>query len=567
MSKQVADLLYPDVVDIKTILDDYRPRSQKTITRIAPSPTWFLHIGTVYTWLLNRNIAHRDGGLFMLRVEDTDQARNTTDYDNKTWWVYSILDGFNYFWLELDEWVYYSWDREISMSWDYGPYVQSERLEIYKIFAKYLIEHDLAYPCFLTSEQLEQIRESQILAKTPTWVYGDYALSRNLSYDEIVADIDAGKDFSIRLRSPWSLGKRITFDDAIKWHIEIDDNCEDVVLIKSDWFPTYHFAHIVDDYLMWITHVIRTDERLPSVPKHIQIYQAFSDVFDRSIWTYAHPGPLMKIDAGNKRKLSKRKDPEADVQMFVEDGIPPKATKVYLMWLMDSSYEPWWFTNFVESNNPDHLDITSFDWKLSDINGTWAMFDMQKLTHICGEYVASISLDDLILELESYLTRYPNPYIYEDSRKLDLDYVRDVLWFDRQKKIHTNYKDIVDYILPFADDYFADNKVDHTLLPDIDREVIKNFLSSYRTYISDTLFTNWVISKSKEEWFEDLKEIGKEFGFAPSNAEFKEWWWIWKTGDVAMILRVLLYGRTNTPDIYEMIRVMWKDRVLDRLSI
>lgn len=564
MFKEVADLLYPDVEDIHTVLWSYKPRDAKIVTRIAPSPTGFLHIGTVYTWLLNRNIAHHDDGLFMLRVEDTDQARNTTDYESKTWWVYSILDGFRYFDLELDEWVSYVWDREISMSWDYGPYIQSERLWLYKIFAKYLITHDLAYPCFLSSQQLEQIRESQILAKAPTGVYGDYALSRNLTYDEIVANIDEWKEFSIRLRSPWSLGKRVSFDDAIKWHIDMDDNYEDVVLIKSDGFPTYHFAHIVDDYLMWITHVIRTDERLPSVPKHMQIYQAFSKVFDRQMWTYAHPWPLMKIDAGNKRKLSKRKDPEADVKMFVDDGIPPEATKVYLMWLMDSAYEDRWFEHFVHNNTG--TDITAYDRQLDRINGTGAMFDMQKLTHICSEYIASISLDDLISQLQDYLTRYPNPYIYEDNWKLDNHYLHSILWFDRQKKIHTNYKDIVEYILPWSDNYFDQQTLDDNLLPDIDRGVIKDFLSSYRTYISSTLFIDDHISKTKEERFDELKEIGKWFGFASTGAEFKEGGYIWKIGDLAMILRVYLYGKTNTPDIYEMIKNMWKDRVLKRLD-
>lgn len=566
MSQQTAELLYPSVPNISDILDNIESREDQIVTRLAPSPTGFLHIWSVYTGLLNSNIAHQKDGIFMLRIEDTDQARNTTDYQNKTWWVYSILDGFKYFGLEVDEGVMYRSQREIAQSWGYGPYIQSERLDIYKIFIKYLITQDLAYPCFLTSDQLEQIRESQIISKSPTWVYGEYAISRNLTYEEIIEYIDQGKDFSVRLKSPGSLGKRIGFDDEVKGHIEIDDNYEDVVLMKSDGFPTYHFAHIVDDYMMGVTHVIRTDERLPSVPKHIQIYSAFVDVFTRPIRKYAHPGPLMKIDQGNKRKLSKRKDPEADVEMWIKDGIPPNATKVYLMGLMDSGYEPRWFEHFVENKNSD-LDIVSYDRELSKINGTWAMVDMQKLAHICSEYIASVWLDKLIMELESYMKIYPNSYIFEDNRKIDKDYLIDILSFDRQKKIHTNYNDIIKYILPFADDYFDEMGMDKSLLSGIDSKIIADFLSDYRDYISSTLFDWNIIAKTKEERFEDLKTIWKDHWFATNNAEFKEGGYIWRVGDLAMILRVLLYGSTNTPDIYEMIKVMWKDRVLKRLNI
>lgn len=569
MSKTLATIVFPNIQDIQSTIAQYpdRPMGQM-VTRIAPSPTGFLHVGTLYTGLLNEKLTHQNNGVFIVRIEDTDQARNTTNFAEQSGGIYSIIKWLNFFEIPYDEWVRLLPDGSFEMLWNYWPYIQSERLNIYKSFIKYLLETDQAYVCFLTPEELEKIRTSQQLSKQATGIYGSYALSRVLSEDEVIAKINAGNSYVIRRKANTKPGDKVTFIDGIKGSITMDDNYADQIILKSDGFPSYALAHIADDYLMGTTHVVRSDEWLASVPYHLQLFGGFREVFTRSQWLYNHNSPVEKLDNGNRRKLSKRKDPEADVQVLLNQGYPPEGIKVYLMSLLNSNFED----RRKESNKEYYTSYTKFEVSLEKCNTSGAIFDINKLHHICSEYLAIVPLDELVSQVKTFYSNTNQASIPQlnSGQNLGLSAqleqeISKLLSFDRSKKIHTTYQNIIDYITPF----FADTlSIDQDLLPvAISQDLRLQIISAYITYIQNSLFgTNDEIIRNKEERFEDLKEFGKQFKIATNNAEFKEGWYIAKIWDLAMILRVALYGSSNTPDIYEMIKIYGKQKTCDRLS-
>lgn len=579
MSSLIANILFPNTESVQDILGHYprRPDNQ-IVTRIAPSPTGFLHIGSVYTGLLNEKLAHQSNWVFIVRIEDTDQARNTTNYEEQSGGIFSIINGLSFFQIEYDEGekpLVKENKMVLQPVGNYGPYVQSQRLDIYKSFVKYLLETDQAYVCFMTPQELENLRTSQQLSKQATGVYGQYALSRNLSEEEIISRINNGDPYVIRRKATATLDEKITFEDGIKWTVEMQANYIDHILLKSDWFPSYHLAHIVDDYLMGTTHVIRADEWLASVPFHVQLFNGFASIFTKPQRSYNHNSPIQKLDNGNRRKLSKRKDPEADVQTLIDAGYPAEGIKTYLMCLLNSNFEDRWKE---KNQTQPYVSYKEFQVSLDKCNTAGAIFDMDKLRHICAEYLAVAPLYDYknTSVLPDVLGFYYQTF--QGQRIKALDETRDnetalqelvkhtvnVLSFDRDKKLHITYQDILDYIRPFLDDITVDASLFPTVFSAEQRQAI---LSAYTTYL-ETIFrdANGNTNKTQEQWFDDLKQFGKQFGIAANNAEFKEWWYIARVGDLAMIFRVALYGSTNTPDIYKMIIALGKDTVLKRLQ-
>lgn len=556
----LTSLLFPDHKPLQEILSNYpRRSSEQIVTRIAPSPTGFLHVGTVYTALLNEQFAHQSWGRFLLRIEDTDQARNTTDHENQSWGIYSIIHWLEHFDIPYDEGMILDTNNQIISNGSYWPYQQSQRLKLYQSWVAYLLETDQAYVCFMSPQELENMRVTQQLDKQPTGVYGNYALSRGLSETEVIGRITQWDPWVIRRKAtnkPW---ERVNFHDGIKWMIDMEANYMDHILIKSDGFPSYHLAHIIDDYLMGTTHVIRADERLASVPFHIQLFKWFESMLDRPMWKYNHNSAILKLDNGNKRKLSKRKDPEADVQTLVDQWYPTQAIKLYLMSLVNS-----WFEDRRRSQNSqwnEYVSYHRFPISLDKCNNAWAIFDLAKLHSLCADYLSMIPVSQLKKELQEFYSHTGQMSIALEENE---SYLESVLSFDRNKKLHVTYQDIVDYILPFFQDSLSisDDLFPSSISPDQRKEI----LNEYKNYITQELFDDqWVIQKTKEEWFDDLKWFGKRYHIAGNKKEFEMWWYIAQIGDLAMILRVLLYGKLQTPDIYEMIKIYGLQKTLKRL--
>lgn len=561
MSKEIADLLYPNNnSDLNRYLSPLQSTVQWPRTRFAPSPTGFLHIGWVNTGLVSNWFANQNNGTFILRIEDTDQARDTTDFNKKKWGIYWIIESLDQFTIYYNEWVFID-NWKIISKWNYWPYIQSHRLFLYHNFAKWLVEHDLAYPCFLDPQELESIKSQQTLIKAPTWIYWVYARDRDLWLKEIIHYLDQSKSFVLRIKNNCKQWTKFTFNDLVRWEITMDQFYDDYVLIKWDGFPVYHFAHFVDDLLMRISHVIRTDERLASTPKHFQIYETFSKRLPLpKIRNYAHISPLMKLDKGNKRKLSKRKDPEANVWRLLEQWYSSEAIKLYLCWLIHSWFEEWYKELPVDKRDwiIPYLDYP-FDFK--NCNISWAIVDIQKLNSLSADYLSMIPVSQLKKELQEFYSHTGQMSIALEENE---SYLESVLSFDRNKKLHVTYQDIVDYILPFFQDSLS---ISNDLFPSsISPDQRKEILNEYKNYITQELFDDqWVIQKTKEEWFDDLKWFGKRYHIAGNKKEFEMWWYIAQIGDLAMILRVLLYGKLQTPDIYEMIKIYGLQKTLKRL--
>lgn len=570
--KDIADTIFPEVTQtIQDLEKKYPPRANPICSRFAPSPTGFLHIGGVSAFFTERKFAKQQGGTFFLRIEDTDQKREVEGT------VTLIINYMKKFGIQIDEWPIWENYKDVG---DYWPYTQSQRKDIYKVFAKYLLENGLAYPCWMTPEQLETIREQQTKTKVTPGIYGNYSVRRNKSPEEILEKLrdeeqgkrgneflpstfhlspDVLKKFVIRFRSPGELGKRIVFEDVIKGRIDTMENINDIVLIKSDGLPTYHLAHVADDYLMRVSHVIRGEERLASVPLHIQLFTAFG----LPVPKYCHPASLLKIDNGNKRKLSKRHDPEADIWFFFENGYATQWIIEYLLTIIDPNFEER------QKTNPDksYLD---FEIKLEKMGKSGALFDLVKLQSVNNNYLSRISTDELY---EQSLTRAET---YRPAlailMKTDVPYVKAALNIERHTtkdpKRFTTYLDVETQLKFFFDDERTKlrdeelGKRNEGLAPSpyhLPPEVVKKFVDEYIQTLD--------LSMSVEEWFAQLKEIGKKYGFASNNAEFKEWGYIGKTGDLAMFLRIQLCCATQTPDLYSVMQVMGKERVIKRLTI
>ncbi len=542
--KELADLIFPNVKEIKYYEEKYPERNLEEgaiVTRFAPSPTGFVHIGGLYQALVARTVAKKTNGVFFLRVEDTDQKR---EVENGVTGIVNSLKDFD---MGPDEGMI-SDTEEIG---NYGPYKQSLRKDIYQSYAKYLLELGKAYPCFATQEELDEMRAKQEAAKVRTGYYGVWAKYRNLSLDEMAEKINAGVPYIIRFKSPGREDRKIKHKDLIKGNVDFPENDQDVVIIKSDGLPTYHFAHAVDDHLMHTTHVIRSDEWLSSVPLHLQLFQELGFKAPK----YAHISPIMKNDNGNKRKLSKRKDPEAAVSYYEELGIPSLAVKEYLLNIANSTFENW------RRQNKD-ASIEEFDFKLNKMSVSGALFDMVKLQDVSKIVISKMTAKEVYEKSLDWANRHDE----ELSKMLeDKEYSLKVLGIERgntkPRKDIAKWSDVKENIIYMYDDKFLNEEQDYPYQVINDQNDINKILDLYiEKYYNP--------EDDKQTWFNKIKELAGEMGYAEEVKEFKANPGMYKAhvGDVSTVLRIALTGRTNTPDMYEIMAVLGKTSMQKRFE-
>lgn len=544
--KDLANLIFPDAKEISYYEEKYPERNLPegaVVTRFAPSPTGFVHIGGLYQALVARTVAEKTGGVFFLRVEDTDQKR---EVENGVTGIVNSLKDFD---MAPDEGMI-SDTEEIG---NYGPYKQSLRKEIYQAYAKYLLEQGKAYPCFCTPDDLEEIRNKQEAAKLRTGYYGVWAKCRNLSVEEMAEKVKAGEPYIIRFKSPGREDRKIKHKDVIKGNVDFPENDQDIIIIKSDGLPTYHFAHAVDDHLMHTTHVIRSDEWLSSVPLHLQLFHELRFKAPK----YAHISPIMKNDNGGKRKLSKRKDPEAAVSYYKEQGIPTDAVKEYLLNIANSTFENWRRAN-------SDKKIEEFDFQLNKMSVSGALFDMIKLLDIGKTVISKMTAEDVYEKSLKWAEEYDNELA--DLLK-DKEYALKIFGIERgnkkPRKDIAKWSDVKENISYMYDSEFYKNTQEYPYQPAIsNKEDISKILDLYIEKYYDE-------NDDKQTWFDKIKEVAGKMGYAKEVKEFKANPGMYKAhvGDVSTVLRVALTSRTNTPDMYEIMQVLGKDRIAKRFEV
>lgn len=543
--KDLANLIFPEAKDISYYEEKYPERNLKEgaiVTRIAPSPTGFVHIGGLYQGLIAKKLAKQTEGVFFVRIEDTDQKRQV---ENGTQEIITSLEKFGF---EPDEGMI----NETEFKGNYGPYKQSMRKEIYQAYAKYLISQGKAYPCFCSPEEIELIRQKQEAAKIRPGYYGVWAKCRNLSLEEMEEKIKAGEKYIIRFKSPGREDRKIKHHDLIKGNVDFPENDQDIVIIKADGLPTYHFAHAIDDHLMRTTHVIRGDEWLSSVPLHLQLFHELGFKAPK----YAHIAPIMKNDNGNKRKLSKRKDPEAAVSYYVEMGIPKEAVNEYLLNIANSNFENW------RRANKD-ASIDEFDLQLNKMSVSGALFDMVKLLDVGKNVISKFTATEVYDRALEWAEIYDKDLA--DILKADTEYALKVFGIERgnkkPRKDIAKWSDVRENIEYMYDDMFYSKKQNYEYQVISDKEDIEKILKLYmEKYYSD--------EDDKQTWFDKIKELSAEMGYAKEVKEFKENPGKYKAhvGDVSTVLRVALTARTNTPDMYEIMKILGKERIQKRFE-
>lgn len=543
--KELADLIFPDAKEISYYEEKYPERNLPEgamVVRIGPSPTGSVHIGTIYQALIATMLAKRTNGVFFMRVEDTDQKREVKDG------IKDIIESLKYFELMPNEGM----KTETEWYGEYGPYRQSMRKEIYQAYAKYMIEMGKAYPCFCTPEDGEEMRKKQETAGVRPGYYGVWAKCRNITVEEAVEKIKNGEKYIIRFKSPGREDKKIKHKDVIKGNVEMPENDQDIVIIKADGLPTYHFAHVVDDHLMHTTHVTRGDEWLSSVPVHLQLFQELGFKPPR----YAHTATILKNDNGNKRKISKRKDPEASAGYYREIGIPVNAVKEYLLNIANSTFENW------RKANPDKA-MEEFDFQLNKMSVSGALFDMVKLLDIGKNVISKMTAQEV----------YDSSLVWAKEFDKELEellnnkeYSLKVLGIERGKakprRDISKWSDVKNCIEYMYDDKFFANTDEYEFDKINDKEEIKKILDLYLEKYFD-------LSDDQTTWFGKIKDLAEELGYAREVKEYKQnpENWPGHVGDVSTVLRVALTKRRNTPDLYEIMQVLGKDSVEKRLKL
>ena len=543
--KDLANLIFPEAKDISYYEEKYPERNLKEgaiVTRIAPSPTGFVHIGGLYQGLIAKKLAKQTEGVFFIRIEDTDQKRLIENG------ITEIIESMDNFGMNPDEGMI----NETESKGAYGPYRQSLRKEIYQAYAKYLIEQGKAYPCFCTPEELDSIRQKQEQAKIRPGYYGVWAKCRNLTVEEMAEKIKAGENYIIRFKSPGREDRKIKHHDLIKGNVDFPENDQDIVIIKGDGLPTYHFAHVVDDHLMRTTHVIRGDEWLSSVPLHLQLFHEMGFKPPK----YAHIAPIMKNDNGNKRKLSKRKDPEAAVSYYVEMGIPKEAVTEYLLNIANSNFENW------RRANKD-ASIDDFKLEISKMSVSGALFDMVKLLDVGKTVISKFTAEEVYKMAVEWAKEYDKDLA--NILEKDKEYALKVFGIERgnkkPRKDIAKWSDVRENISYMYDEIFDSQKQTYDYQVINDKEEINKILDLYINEYYDE-------NDDKQTWFNKIKELSGRLGYAKEVKEFKENPDKYKAhvGDVSTVLRVALTARTNTPDMYEIMKILGKDRIEARFE-
>ncbi len=543
-NKELANLIFPDAKDYTYYEEKYPSRNLPEgaeVLRVAPSPTGFIHVGGLFQGIVARKMADQTKGVFYVRIEDTDQKREVENGAQE------IVQAFEDYDLVPDETV----NLDGTDRGAYGPYVQSKRKDIYQSYAKKLLEEGKAYPCFCSSEELEIIRENQTKAQERTGYYGKWAKCRNMPIDMAAERIKNGDPFIVRLKSPGNPDKKIKHKDIIKGNIDFPENDQDIVIIKSDGLPTYHFAHAVDDHLMGTTIVTRSDEWVSSIPLHLQLFAMLGFKTPK----YAHTAPLMKQDGDSKRKLSKRKDPEAAVSYYTEEGIPKESVKEYLLNIANSNFEGW-----RKGNKTADLSEFAFDLRKMGVSG--ALFDMVKLLDVSKGVISRFSGEEVLNRVLSWSEKFDKE-LYDLISK-DKDYALKVFSIERgnekPRKDIAKWSEVKDAICYMYEEEFE--KVTTFEYQKItDKEEIKKIVSEYISNYYDA-------NDDKQTWFDKMKDLAEKLGYSREVKEYKQNPDMYKghVGDISTVIRVSLTGRANTPDLYEIMNVLGEGVVKERLS-
>jgi len=545
-NKELAELIYPNVSsDISIYEKKYPERNlgdNAVVSRFAPSPTGFVHMGSLLSAFVESFVPKTTNGVFYLRIEDTDGKRSVENGIN------GIIKDLKDFEINIDEGVL----SDTESIGNYGPYIQSQRKSIYESYAKKLIEDGLAYPCFCTEEDLNIMREKQEHKKTRIGYYGNWAKCRNLTNEERAEKIKNGEKYILRLKSPGNFDKKVILNDLVRGKIEMPENDIDVVLIKGDGLPIYHFAHVVDDHLMRTTHVLRGEEWISSYPIHTQLFNLLKFKEPK----FGHLGLVMKIDEnGSRRKLSKRKDPEAAVSYYHEKGIPIDAVKLYLLTIANSNFEAWY-----DANKDKSIYDFKFDFKKMSDSGS--LFDVEKLFNISKNYINKLTAKEVYDNLLSHTKEYDIDF-YNIINKYK-EYTTNILNIEREqkkpRKDYASYSDIKNHIWYMYDELY-DNNNEYEYQKITDKTEISNILKTYiEKYYNET--------DDKEIWFDKIKSLCDELGYASNMKEYKENPDNFKgnIADVSTVLRVSLTTKSMTPDLYEIMKLLGKERITNRYN-
>ena len=535
----LANLLFPHVTDTPEILEERYPLRQlpegAVVTRMAPSPTGFVHLGNLVQGLIAERMAHQSGGVLFLRVEDTDAKREVPGA------VEVLINTLKHYGISFDEGATIDGDAG-----NYGPYRQRQRAAIYHVYAKKLVAEGQAYPCFCTEEELAAMREQQEANKETTGYYGKYAIWRDRSMEDIQAQLDAGNPWVLRFRSTGSIENQFKFDDLVKGKLTITENDVDHVLLKSDGIPTYHFAHAVDDHLMRTTHVVRGDEWLPTLPFHIQLFK----VLGFKLPKYVHIGPLMKMDGTSKRKLSKRKDPELALTYYKAEGFPVEAVYEYIMTVLNSNFEDW------RRANPD-APADSFKFTPRKLNPAGSLFDYAKLTDVSKNVISKMAAPKVC----SLLTEWAAEFDPDFAEKLTADpaFATEILAIGRggkkPRKDLAVWKDAKDYMGFFYDAYLEAPVFDEKFSKETVAAVLNKFLESYDPADDSGI------------WFDKVKAITNEMGFTTDMKAFKAdpAAFPGTVADISTFIRQAVTGKTNSPDLYTVMQILGYDRTCARI--
>ena len=536
----LAELLFPNVTDTPESLEERFPLRNvaegAVVTRMAPSPTGFVHLGNLVQGMISERMAHQSGGVLFLRVEDTDAKREVPGA------VEVLIDSLKHYNILFDEGATHTGDNGV-----YGPYRQRQRAAIYHVYAKKLVSESQAYPCFATEEELAAMREKQEANKETTGYYGAYAIWRDRDIEEIKAQIAAGNPWVLRFRSTGSIENQFKFDDLVKGKLTITENDVDHVLLKSDGIPTYHFAHAVDDHLMRTTHVVRGDEWLPTLPFHIQLFKALGFKLPK----YVHIGPLMKMDGTSKRKLSKRKDPELALTYYKAEGFPIKAVQEYLMTVLNSNFEDW------RRANPD-APVDSFKFSPKKLNPAGSLFDYAKLTDVSKNVISRMNA----AEVYTLLVEWAKEFDADFAAKLEADpaFATSILAIGRggkkPRKDLAVWKDAKDYMGFFYDAYLGKPVFDEKF----DKEVIIDALNRFLACFD--------IADDSAVWFEKVKTITTDMGFTTDMKAYKAdpAAFPGTVADISTFIRQAVTGKTNSPDLYTVMQILGYERTVERIK-
>ena len=541
----LANIIFPNIKETREDIEKKYPKRNlkegAKVTRFAPSPTGFVHLGGLYQALICDNLAKHSDGVFMLRNEDTDTKREVKGASKL---IMETLEHYN---LTPDEYE----DEEGNIKGAYGPYKQSERKYIYQVFIKYLIEIGRAYPCFCSHEKLDEIRKKQEKYKQRTGYYGIYSTCRKLSVDDAYNKIKQGEPYIIRFKSKGSPDEKFRFDDLVKGRIMMPQNDLDVVIMKQDGLPTYHFAHVIDDYLMGTTHASRGEEWLSSVPIHLELFNALGIKPPK----YIHTPNIMKKENGKYRKISKRKDPEASMTYYSEHGYPALAVIESLMTIINTNYEEW------HMHAPDKT-YKDFEYSPKKMSASGGLYDLDKLANISKTVISKMTKEELYQESYNWASKYDQKL--KEIINRDKDYYMNIINIEREQKKPrkdiAKYEDIINNIWYMYDDLFDQNTSEYEWQKITDKEEIRQIITKYMESYFDIT--------SKDEWFNGIKKLTEDLGYCANMKEYKQNPSQYKgnVADISTVLRVALTKKSMTPDLYEIMRLIGKDRIVGRFN-